>query len=159
MALIPKDTEKRISPEFQKRIIELMDDNELTKKELADQSNVSVAVLSRILIYGIIPSLGVLIKLANTFNVSIEYLLAESNDYSFDKSDENISFQIRLHELMNEKNTKYSQIAHSMPFTKNYFYEWEKAGTIPSWEYLKAIANYFKISPDYLLGRTDYKNN
>lgn len=59
---------------------------------------------------------------------------------------------------MNEKNTKYSVIAHYMPFTKNYFYEWEKSGTIPSWEYLKALAEYFKVSPDYLLGRTDYKN-
>lgn len=42
---------------------------------------------------------------------------------------------------------KYSQIAHSMPFTKNYFYEWEKNRTIPSLEYLKCLADYFKVSP------------
>lgn len=158
MALIPKDTEKRISQDFRVRVIELMDDNELTKKELAAKSNISNAVISRILIYGIIPSLGVLIKLANTFNVSLEYLLAERDDNSFYPSNSNVPFQTRLHELMDEKNTKYSIIAHTMPFTKNYFYEWERTGTIPSWEYLKAIAAYFKVSPDYLLGRTDYKN-
>ena len=33
MALIPKDTEKRISQDFKLRVIELMDDNELTKKD------------------------------------------------------------------------------------------------------------------------------
>ncbi len=158
MALIPKDTEKRISQDFKLRVIELMDDNELTKKDLSKQSNISDAVLSRILIYGIIPSLGVLIKLANTFNVSLEYLLTESEDNSFYPSNSNATFQTRLHELMEEKNTKYSIIAHTMPFTKNYFYEWERTGTIPSWEYLKAIASHFKVSPDYLLGRTDDKN-
>ena len=110
------------------------------------------------MIYGIIPSLGVLIKLANTFNVSLEYLLTESEDNSFYPSNSNATFQTRLHELMEEKNTKYSIIAHTMPFTKNYFYEWERTGTIPSWEYLKAIASHFKVSPDYLLGRTDDKN-
>ena len=77
---------------------------------------------------------------------------------SFYSSNSDASFQTRLHELMNEKNTKYSVIAHTMPFAKNYFYEWERAGTIPSWEYLKAIAEYFNVSPDYLLGRTEYKN-
>ena len=157
MALIPNDTEKRISVEFQKRVIELMDDAELKKKDLAVKANVSISVLSRILIYGIIPSLGVLIKLADTFNVSLKYLLAESEETDFEKSEKNVTFQTRLQELIKENKTKYSVIAHSMPFTKNYFYEWEKSNTIPSWEYLKAIADYFKVSPDYLLGRTDYK--
>ena len=96
MALIPNDTEKRISVEFQKRVIELMDDAELKKKDLAVKANVSISVLSRILIYGIIPSLGVLIKLADTFNVSLKYLLAESEETDFEKSEKNVTFQTRL---------------------------------------------------------------
>ena len=55
MALIPENTQKRISQDFKLRVIELMDDNELTKKDLAAKSNISNAVISRILIYGIIP--------------------------------------------------------------------------------------------------------
>ena len=45
-----------------------------------------------------------------------------------------------------------------MPFTKNFFYEWQRAKTLPSLEYLEAIADYFKVSIDYLLGRTDERD-
>lgn len=158
MALIPNDTEKRISPEFQKRVIDLMEERDYSKKELSAIAGISVAVISRITIYGIIPSLGILIKLANTFDKSLPFLLAESDDPYFYKAEHPKTFQQRLHELMAERQTKYSQIAHSMPFTKNYFYEWEKNGTIPSLDYLKCLADYFNVSSDYLLGRTDDRN-
>lgn len=59
---------------------------------------------------------------------------------------------------MTENNLKYSQVARQMPFSANFFYEWERLGTLPSLEYLYALAEYFKVTPDYLLGRTDYKN-
>ena len=158
MALIPKDTEKRISTEFQRRVLDLMEEHEYSKKDLSEVIGVSIGVISRIAIYGIIPSLGILIKLADGFNISLPYLLAETDDPYFYKTDNPITFQQRLHELMAERQTKYSQIAHSMPFTKNYFYEWEKKGTIPSLDYLKCLAEYFNVSPDYLLGRTDDRN-
>lgn len=34
----------------------------------------------------------------------------------------------------------------------------KRNGTIPSLDYLKCLAEYFNVSIDYLLGRTDYKN-
>lgn len=86
MALIPQDIEKRIDIAFQKRVIDLMDEHELSKKQLAEKADISVAVISRITIYGIIPSLGILVKLADTFNISLSYLLAENNDSSFYKT-------------------------------------------------------------------------
>ena len=158
MTLILKDAEKKISTDFQKRVTDLMEDRDFTKKDLSKIAGVSIPVLCRITIYGIIPSLGILIKLANAFKVSIPYLLAESDDDVFYESEKQETFQYRLHLLMEEKNTKYSKIAHQMPFTKNYFYEWERNGTIPSLDYLKCLAEYFNVSIDYLLGRTDYKN-
>jgi bacteriophage CI repressor helix-turn-helix domain len=51
------------------------------------------------------------------------------------------------------------QIAYKMPFPENFFYEWKRRGTIPSLENLIAIAQYFDVSIDYLLGRTDDKHN
>ncbi len=158
MAKIPRDTEKRISPEFQKRLLELLDDQECTKNEFAALAGISKEVMARTTIYGIIPTVRTLIKLADFFNVSLLYLLAESDDPYFYKSESPKTFQERLKELVEENKTKYSQIAHNMPFTKNFFYEWERIGTIPSLDYLKALAEYFRVSPDYLLGRTDDRN-
>ena len=45
-----------------------------------------------------------------------------------------------------------------MPFANNSFSEWFAKGTLPSLDYLKALAEYFNVSADYLLGRTDDKN-
>ena len=147
MSKIPADTQKRISPEFQKRLLELLDDKECTKNEFANAAGISKEVVARITIYGIIPTVRTLIKLADYFDVSLLY-----------KSENPKTFQERLQSLIEENQTKYSQIAHKMPFSKNFFYEWERVGTIPSLEYLQALAEYFKVSPDYLLGRTDDRN-
>ena len=158
MSKIPADTQKRISPEFQKRLLELLDNKECTKNEFANVAGISKEVVARITIYGIIPTVRTLIKLADYFDVSLLYLLAESDDTYFYKSENPKTFQERLQSLIEENQTKYSQIAHKMPFSKNFFYEWERVGTIPSLEYLQALAESFKVSPDYLLGRTDDRN-
>jgi transcriptional regulator with XRE-family HTH domain len=42
-----------------------------------------------------------------------------------------------------------------MPFAYNSIYEWKRTGCLPSLEYLNALADYFKVPIDYLLGRTD----
>lgn len=158
MPKIPTTATKRISPEFRLRVLELMEEEELTKQALAERAVISNEVVSRITIYGIIPSLKTLIKLADYFNVSLPYLLAESDTNDFAKSESPTDFHTRMAELVQGIQTKYSIIAHKMPFNANYFYEWERTKTLPSLEYLEAIADYFHVSVDYLLGRTDYKN-
>lgn len=158
MPKIPIDTENRISIEFQKRIKELIGDEECSKNEFAQRIGVSLSVINRAVFYGIIPSLKVLVKIADHFNVSLPYLLGVADSITFNKSEKFSSFYERLDELTKEKGVKYSQIATRMPFTRNYFYEWKRAQTLPSLNYLIALANYFGVSVDYLLGRTDYKD-
>lgn len=125
MAKVLFDTEKRISPEFQKRLFDLISDFEITKQEFTEQVGLSKEIVARTTIYGIIPSVRTLIKIANFFDVSIPYLLAEDNEKTFYKSEKNDTFQKRLEELISEKQTKYSKIAKTMPFATNYFYEWK----------------------------------
>ena len=159
MSKIPEDTEKRVSPEFQQRLKDLISDEECTKKEFASAVGISKDVIIRATLYGIIPSLQSLIKIADHLDISLDYLLAETDDRSFYKSENPTTFHTRLEYLKNEKNTKYSKISHSMPFSRNSFNEWLSRKTFPSLEYLKAIAEYFDVSIDYLLGRTDYRHN
>lgn len=158
MTKILKDTEKKISPKFQQRLIEFIEDNECTNEQFASLVGVSKPVILRATIYGIVPALRQLIKIADFLNVPLDYLLAESNDPYFYKSENPSTFHIRLQELSNENNVAYAEIAHTMPFTKTYFYQWQKNKTLPSLDYLRAIAEYFNVSIDYLLGRTDDRN-
>ena len=83
MSLIPAETEKRISPQFKKRLNELIEDLEITKYEFSKLVKISVPVITRATIYGIIPSLRPLIKMADYFHVSLEYLLGDVDKDNF----------------------------------------------------------------------------
>lgn len=65
-------------------IIELMKQEGLSQKELAEKINVTEASMSRYIKGERIPRIDVLVKLANVFNVSIEYLqgLKEVDDFN-----------------------------------------------------------------------------
>lgn len=158
MSKIPAESEKKISNSFRKRLLELISEQGCSKYEFASLAQVSVPVITRATIYGIIPSLRPLIKIADYFKISLPYLLGESNDEKFYPSETDDTFHTRLEKLTQEDNSKYSKIAHTMPFTANYFYEWQRQKTLPSLEYLEALATYFKVSVDYLLGRTDERD-
>lgn len=158
MSRIPIDSVKKISIEFRNRLLELIDEQEITKAEFAKKAGVSISVINRALIYGIIPSLRPLIKIADYLNISLTYLLAETDNEFFYKSEHPITFYARLDELMKLKGTTYSKLANKMPFHKSFFYEWKNRNTLPSLEYLQTLADYFNVSIDYLLGRTDEKD-
>lgn len=158
MSKIPKGTEIKISAKFQNRISALISDENCNKAVFASSVGISKDVINRAAIYGIIPSLKSLIRIADYLNLSIDYVLAESDEVAFYRSDKPSTFHVRLEELKCERKTSYSKIALIMPFSTNFFYEWLRTGTLPSLDYLKALAGYFEVSIDYLLGRTDEKD-
>ena len=65
-------------------IVELMKQEGLSQKELAEKINFTEASMSRYIKGERIPRIDVLVKLANVFNVSIEYLqgLKEVDDFN-----------------------------------------------------------------------------
>ncbi len=158
MSKIPKDSERKTSLKFQKRLIELINDQDLSNTEFCDQAKISHPVISRATIYAILPSVRILIKMADFFDVSIKYLLGESEESTFYKSDSPSTFSKRLLEISQTQNVKFSEVSHKMPFPYNYFYDWIRTNTLPSLENLEALADYFQVSLDYLVGRTDYKD-
>ena len=146
---------RSICPEIRRRINDIIEDNELDKYRFAEAVGVSKDVINRACLYGIIPSLQSLIRIADFSDVSLDYLLAKSDDTYFDKSESGATFHDRLPALAAKHGKKYSEISHKMIFPESYFHDWLRTKTLPSLEYLYNIAEYFKVSPDYLLGRTD----
>lgn len=158
MSKTPQNCEKRVSKNFKKRLLHFIYDQGCTQTEFAQLARVNKEVVSRATNFGIIPSVKSLVKIADYLHVSIPYLLAETDKNDFIKSDAPSDFHTRIEALREEKSTKYSVICRTMPFSKNSFYEWLRTKSIPTLEYLEAIAKYFDVTIDYLLGRTDYKN-
>ncbi|WP_267644716.1 helix-turn-helix domain-containing protein [Enterococcus faecium] len=62
----------------------------------------------------------------------------------------------RIKELAKNKNKNLQQVAKDLKYGENYFYSLN-AGKQPTAEKLQEIADYFDVSVDYLLGRTEKK--
>lgn len=158
MTKIALEIGNRVSAKFQARLLEIIEEKQCSKRVFAANVGVSKDVIIRGTIYGIIPSLQSLITIADALDLSLAYLLGESDEIKFYRAERPSSFSVRIVELSKEKGVKFSQISHSMPFPNSYFYDWMREGTLPSLEYLRAIADYFSVSLDYLLGRTDERD-
>lgn len=62
----------------------------------------------------------------------------------------------RVKELSNKRGISISELEDRIGFGKNSIYKWKKQS--PKIETLQKVADYFQVSADYLLGRTDNPN-
>lgn len=68
----------------------------------------------------------------------------------------NIGERIKL--LLSESNIEQKDLAESLNLTQASMSRWVKGTRIPKTEALCAIADYFDVSVDWLLGRSEYRN-
>lgn len=62
----------------------------------------------------------------------------------------------RVKILAESQKISIARLEETLGFGKNYLYKWKK--TSPNSETLQKVADYFHVSTDYLLGRTEIKN-
>lgn len=157
MARIPQETENRISYTFRTHLISIIAEKDLSKESFAEAAHVNKEIITRATVYGIIPSIRSLIKIADFLNCSIPYLLNETDDKSFDAAESPSDFHSRLEELKQERGVRDCDILKTMSCPANSFAEWRRNKSIPSLQYLRQIATFFNVTIDYLLGRTNFR--
>ena len=59
----------------------------------------------------------------------------------------------KIQELTNERGISVRELEKRLGFSNGYFSKWKKVS--PNSEGLQKVADYFDVSVDYLLGRTD----
>lgn len=69
-----------------------------------------------------------------------------------------MTFIQRLKALMKSRNITDKQLTEDLGLAKNSVTYWKNKGNIPKGDTLDVIAEYFGVSVDYLLGKTDKKN-
>ena len=67
-----------------------------------------------------------------------------------------ILFSERIKELRKEANLKQNDLAKALDTTQRKISYWEIGKTEPDLTSLWKICDYFNVSVDYLIGRTDY---
>lgn len=68
-----------------------------------------------------------------------------------------MSFVERIEKLLSERRIPKSKMLEDLSLSVNSFSNWRNRGTIPGGDTLQKIADYFGVSVDYLLGKTDTK--
>ncbi len=144
-----------ISNKFQERIKDFVGECEVKKSDLPTLIGVDYRSLSNALNYGIVPIPRILIRIADYFDTSIEYLLGRSDIEYFVKSQQGSNFRTRFGMLCGEKGVTYCRVSHDLHFDNSNITRWLKRDYLPSLEFLDLICDYFAVSIDYLLGRTD----
>lgn len=144
-----------VSSKFKNRLNELAEDCEVNKSALPDLIGVDYRSLSNALNYGIVPTPRILVRIADYFNIPIKYLLGNTDDDYFVKADPKSNFNSRLEQLCGEKKITYYKLSKDLHFDNSYITRWIKNNYLPSLELLELISDYFNVSIDYLLGRTD----
>jgi len=138
---------------FIERLKELRKQSGLTQQQLADivgttQQNIAFWETGRQR-----PKQPSLIKLANYFNVSIDYLLVGKA-----QAEEKLSvFPERLKQLRVEAKLTQQQMAEAFNIKQPTYAQWETGRTKPKGETLEKFADFFNVSTDYLLGKTQPK--
>ena len=61
----------------------------------------------------------------------------------------------RIRELRIEKSITQKELANVLNTTDDSVFSWEKGRCLPSYEAILKLAEFFNVSTDYLLGRTD----
>ena len=150
-----------LSLKFQKRFVELADElDEKSKSKRAKIIGISNTTYSNAYNYGIIPKTTSLIRIADYFNVSIEYLIGNTDNEHFEKSIHSVQFKERLMELQKLKgiSTVY-ELSQRTHIHRNNIAQWYKLNCIPLIDDLVIISDFFNVSVDFLLGRTDDKTS
>ena len=146
-----------ISKEFQIRFKELVNELGLKNKtEIVKRIGITYATFSKAYNYGIFPTVPILIRVADFFDVSVDYLIGNAENEKFIKSKHPKKFTERLEELKTSKEiaTTY-ELAQRVHIHRNNIAQWMKHDYIPSIDDLILIADFFGVSLDYLLGRSD----
>lgn len=127
-------------------------------KSLAQEKNITIAELERKTNISngqirkwdnITPGVDKVKLVADFFNISVDELLSE--DTSSDKTSPEILEKIKS--LANENNITISELEKKTNLGNGTISRWDKR--TPGVDKIQKVADYFDVSTDYLLGRTD----
>ncbi len=139
------------------KLKDLRENQELTMQDLANQLNIAKSSYS-LWEEGIerIP-LERLISICDFFNVSLDYLMDNTNTPKYQNSQKGLDKNILKNNLkILRKDLKYTQDAFAklLNLNRTTIINYEKGLTIPLLDHLLFISKNFNISLDYLLGKT-----
>ena len=138
---------------FAEILDDLMFDEGINGKTLADEIGISKQQIYYILNHQRQPSLDVLIRIADHFSCTSDFLLGREPE-SMAKSFRAIPpFPQQLAFLLEYYHTNKYRLCKEIPITHSVIYNWQCGKFTPSLDYIVKLADHFGCSVDFVIGR------
>lgn len=139
---------------FVERLDNLMFDNNVTPIKLSNDIGVVSTTVTRYLQEKRAPSVDTLVKIADYFNCSCDFLLGLTDDDTTATYYPCPPFNEQLKILKEHFNCSWRHFYTSTDISDSSFYNWKNGTSAPSVDCIIALAKGFQCSVDFILGRT-----
>lgn len=142
---------------YKERLKNIREENDVKQQELADLINVHFTAYSQFeREYTIIP-IKHLNTICNFFNVSLDYIFGFNSEKKYKNLKKEMNMELsgnRLKEFRKENKLTQTKLAKVLNTTQSNIVGYEKGRFPIATPYLYAICQKYKISADYLMGKT-----
>lgn len=135
------------------RLKALRKKHKMTQKQLAQALGIDNSSICKYETGDVLPSNDVLIKMAELFNVSTDYILDRSGVPVPDEPPS--TFSERLKALRQREGLSQAELAKHLNMSQQGVAQWETGKSEPSIEMLAKIAAFFHTTTDFLTGLND----
>ena len=137
---------------FAKNLQELLIDNSLSMKSFAEKLQLNLSECYKYQRKEYLPNLANIIKIADFFECSIDYLLG-LDEFINIKLTHTPPFSNTFKKLLKEKNITRYQLSKHTKISNARIDDWFHGRRLPSLDNLIKLAQYFNCSLDTMLGR------
>lgn len=139
---------------FAERLSDLMFESNLNAPKFSQIINCGRATINRYMSGNKMPSVDMVIKIADYFQCSTDYLMGLDNEDYRQTYLKCPAFKDRFPNLLIYFNISRYKLQKSSGISESTLYYWSKGQTIPTIDKLITIANVLDCSLDFVLGRT-----
>ncbi len=144
---------------FVQNLTELWTDNNLNAAQLAKNIGIDEGTLSKYINKISLPSINNLVKIANYFNCSIDFLLGLTENeqkFSITQDINKTLFYKRYKDLLKTNHKTHYALTKELRISQSSLSDWNK-GSFPRIDTLVSLSKYFNVTVEYLVGRTNIK--
>ncbi len=141
---------------FIESINEILQENKLNVKNFADKIDCDQAAVRRWLYKTYLPDPETVIKIAEVFNVSPNYLFGFSDKKELNKSRQSNTFYERYESLKTINGLTDYRVSKSCEIQDSAISKWKSVRKFPAIESMLKLCKTYDFSLDYLLGISSY---
>lgn len=141
---------------FSESLAELISEKNLTPSQFADDIGCGRGTISRYLHAQKMPKISLLVRIADYFECSVDYLLGREIEKYPRVFSSCPTFQERLPILCQQLHVTKYRLQKETGIAESAIYSWQSGTSSPSLENVLKIADTFDCSVDFILGRSSF---